>query len=281
MRRLVIRPGAIGDTIVSLPALERLCSRDLGVELAEIWAPERSLPLLRHIAPVRSFRAVQLDLLEIDPPQALIERLRHFDEIVSWYGAAREEFRAALQSTAAGFRLFQALPPQGTGCHAVDFYLRQVGYDVDASSPIAPRLPVMPQTDQAARRFIAIHPFSGSPRKNWDLDSFRAAAGQLEEASGLPVEWCAGPEEELRGAQRFEGLERLIRWLSDAALYVGNDSGISHLAAACGVPTVAIFKVTDAAVWSPRGPYVAVLDNPDVREVVTSSLSLLRAAACA
>jgi hypothetical protein len=60
-----------------------------------MWAPTRNLPLLRHIAPVRSFTAVRLDLLEIDPPRALIERLRAFDEIVSWYGAAREEFAAA------------------------------------------------------------------------------------------------------------------------------------------------------------------------------------------
>ncbi len=279
MRRLVIRPGAIGDTIVSLPALERLCSLVEGVESAEIWAPERNLPLLRHIAPVRSFRAVQLDLLEIDPPQALIERLKSFDEFVSWYGAAREEFRAALQSTGVSFRLFQALPPEGTGCHAVDFYLRQAGYDVTSFPPIAPRLPIPPQTGDAVRRFIAIHPFSGNPKKNWDLASFQTAAGQLEAASGLSVEWCAGSEEELPGARRFEGLEHLARWLSEAALYIGNDSGVSHLAAACRVPTVAIFRVTDAAVWAPRGPGVTVLQNPDLREVVEASLALLRSSA--
>ena len=87
MRRLVIRPGAIGDTIVGLPALERLCSAESGAGSAEIWAPSRNLPLVRHIAPARSFTSVQLDLLEIDPPPALIEKLRSFDEIVSWYGA--------------------------------------------------------------------------------------------------------------------------------------------------------------------------------------------------
>ncbi len=279
MRRLVIRPGAIGDTIVSLPALERLCSREQGVESAEIWAPERNLPLLRHIAPVRGFRAVQLDLLEIDPPRALIERLQTFDEVVSWYGAVREEFSAALQSTGVSFRLFHALPPQGVGCHAVDFYLRQLAYDVDASRPIAPRLPVLPQTGGPASRFIAIHPFSGSPKKNWDLASFQAAAGELKRASGLPVEWCAGPEEELPGARRFDGLDSLARWLSQSALFIGNDSGVSHLAAACGVPTVAVFKKADAAVWSPRGPCVTVLQNPDLREVVEASLALLRTAA--
>jgi len=278
VRRLVIRPGAIGDTIVSLPALERLCSTDGGVDYAEIWAPARNLPLLRHLAPVRSFTSVQLDLLEIDPPRALTERLRTFDEVVSWYGAARDEFRAALQSTGVSFRLFQALPPQGAGCHAVDFYLRQADFDC-GSSPIAPSIPAPRRTGNPASRFIAIHPFSGSPGKNWELASFQAAARQLATASGLPVEWSAGPDEELPQARRFDSLDEVVHWLSGASLYIGNDSGITHLAAACGVPAVAIFKVTDDAVWSPRGPRVELLRSPGIWEVVETSLALLRAAA--
>ena len=126
MRRLVIRPGGIGDTIVSLPALEHLCHGEPGVE-AEIWAPARNLPLVAHLAPVRSLAEVQLDLLEIDPPARLIERLRSFDEVVSWYGAARPEFRTSLEAAGVRARLLTAIPPQGTGCHAVDFYLQQVG----------------------------------------------------------------------------------------------------------------------------------------------------------
>ena len=275
MRRLVIRPGAIGDTIVSLPALERLCSAESGAGYAEIWAPSRSLPLLRHIAPVRSFTAVQLDLLEINPPPALIERLRDFDEIVSWYGAAREEFAAALNSVGVPFRLLRALPAEGSGCHAVDFYLRQAGFADAASLKIAPRLPVPRRGGSGGDAFIAIHPFSGSRRKNWDLAAFQAAAARLTEQTGLPCEWCAGPEEELPGARRFEGLDEVARWLSGSALYLGNDSGISHLAAACGVPSVVIFRVTDASVWSPRGAEVAVLQSPDWPQVVGTSLLLL------
>ena len=276
MRRLVIRPGAIGDTIVSLPALERLCSLGPELDYAEIWAPERNLPLLRHIAPVRSFSSVQLDLLEIDPPPTLTRRLQSFDEIVSWYGAAREEFRAALQATSVPFRLLHALPPQGAGCHAVDFYLRQTGFAAPDTPPIAPSLPVPSHTPDSTQRFIAIHPFSGSPKKNWDLALFQAAASMLTRECRLPVEWCAGPEERLAGARRFESLDGLARWLSGAALYIGNDSGVTHMTAACGVPTTAIFKVTDAAVWSPRGPHVVVLQNPQVHDLVAATLALHR-----
>ena len=237
MRRLVIRPGAIGDTIVGLPALERLCAENSNVEYAEIWAPARNLPLLRHIAPVHSFTSVQLDLLEIDPPPALIERLRTFDEIVSWYGAMREEFSAALRSVGVPFRLLRALPPESVGCHAVDFYLRQAGFEAAVALRLAPCLPVPRRAGTRGDGFIAIQPFSGSRKKNWDLALFQAAAAHLTEMTGLPCEWCVGPEEELPGTLRFDGLDEVANWLSGAALYLGNDSGISHLAAACGVPS--------------------------------------------
>jgi hypothetical protein len=257
--------------------LERLCSNEFGVSEAEIWAPARNLPLLRHIAPVRSFTSVQIDLFEIDPPFALTERLRTFDEIVSWYGAAREEFGTALRSVGVPYRLLRALPPEGSDCHAVDFYLRQAGFDAAVSQRIAPRLPIPRRGRRQGEEFIAIHPFSGSRSKNWPLSSFRSAADRLTGITGLPCQWCAGPEEELGEARRFDGLEEVARWLSGASLYLGNDSGISHLAAACGVPSVVVFRASDAAVWTPRGPHVAVLNMPDVAETVETSLALLRA----
>jgi hypothetical protein len=144
-----------------------------GARCAEIWAPSRNLPLVRHIAPVRSFASVQLDLLEIDPPPALIENLRSFDEIVSWYGAAREEFRAALEAAGVPFRLLRALPAEGSGCHAVDFYLKQAGFAAAATLKIAPRLPVPRRSGTHRDDFIAIHPFSGSRKKNCIWPRFR------------------------------------------------------------------------------------------------------------
>ena len=117
MRRLVIRPGAIGDCIVSLPAIEHL-------QPAEIWAPAQNLPLLRHIAPVRSIASVGLDLLEIEgQPSPARNLLAGFDEVVSWYGEGRMEFRSAVCDLP--FRFLSALPDGES--HATDFYLGQVG----------------------------------------------------------------------------------------------------------------------------------------------------------
>ena len=89
----------------------------------------------------------------------------------------------------------------------------------------------------------------------------------------MPVRWCAGPEEALEGAERFDDLYELACWLASARLYIGNDSGISHLAAAVGVPTIAIFVASDPQVWVPRGDRVQVLSaqaNPDVFGIAAS-----------
>src|ERR1039458_6114195 len=89
MRRLVIRPGAIGDLIVSLPAIQCLAADTL-----EVWTAARTLPLVRFASRVRAISLTGLDLLGVtEPPAGLIEGLREFDSIVSWYGANRPELR--------------------------------------------------------------------------------------------------------------------------------------------------------------------------------------------
>ena len=106
---------------------------------------------------------------------------------------------------------------------------------------------------------IVIHPFSGSARKNWPLSSYEELARYLR----YPVEWTAGPEEALAGAMRFANLADLAMWLRGARLYIGNDSGITHLAAALGVRTLALFGPSSPETWAPRGENVMVLNaNP-------------------
>jgi hypothetical protein len=253
MRRLLIRPGALGDTVVALPALEHLRAA-----YTEVWCPAAHVPLLRCADAAVALSATGLDLLEIPGQDAgrVRERLAAFDEIVSWYGAARPEFRAAVRGLP--FVFHDALP--GGGEHAVDYYLRQVG----AAAGARPRIAV----PRRAGGYAVIHPFSGSPRKSWPLENFRAVAAALAER--MPVRWCAGPEEELPGATRFEDLFELATWLGNARVYIGNDSGPTHLAAAAGAPVVAIFQASDATVWAPRGPRVRVLERPGVADVVRS-----------
>ena len=252
MRRLVIRPGAIGDVIVSLPAIECLRAPYL-----EVWTPARTVPLVRCADRVRSIASTGLDRLGVtDPPPALIEDLRSFDSIVSWYGANRPEFQDAVAARHLPFTFLPALPPEGTGIHATDFYLDQVNSIAGCAHDGVPRV----QLDMAIRRenFAVIHPFSGSPRKNWPFARFQSLAARLERV--MPVRWCAGEDDPpLPGAVRIDNLLELARWLAGARLFIGNDSGIAHLAAAVGTPVLAIFGPTDPVVWAPRGIHVRVV----------------------
>lgn len=68
-----------------------------------------------------------------------------------------------------------------------------------------------------------------------------------------------------------ESLVELARSLAGARLYIGNDSGVSHLAAAVGCPTVVLFGPTDPRVWAPRGGHVTVVRGmpwPEVGQVL-------------
>ena len=250
MRRLIIRPGAIGDLIVSLPAIECLTTTYL-----EVWTATPNVPLVRVANRVRAIPSTGLDRLAVtEPPPGLIEELRRFDSIVSWYGANRPEFRDLLQSLGLPVTFFPALPPAGAGMHATDFYLRQVQSLTGCSSDGIPRI----ACPRAQEGFAVIHPFSGGARKNWPLAHFRFMARELEHQG--PVFWCAGPEDPpLPGAVRIADLYELACWLARARVYIGNDSGITHLAAAVGTPVLALFGPTDPAVWAPRGPQVQVV----------------------
>jgi hypothetical protein len=119
-------------------------------------------------------------------------------------------------------------------------------------------------------RFLALHPGSGSPRKNWPAEHFLELVGRLRP----PQPWLVvcGPADG-EAVRPFRArpdalvaedvpLRVLGALLAGAATFVGNDSGVSHLAAAWGAPTVALFGPTDAAVWAPDGHHVRVVPSP-------------------
>jgi len=250
VRRLAIRPGAIGDFIVSLPALE-----SLRTDYFEIWTASAHLPLIQFADRARSIVSTGLDLLGIaqSPPPGLVEQLRGFDSIVSWYGANRPEFRDLVHSLSLPFTFFPALPAWDSRVHAVDFYLEQTRLIARSIGDGVPRI----SCPVRRGNFAVIHPFSGSPSKNWPLANFRALARELETC--MPVRWCGGPADPpLEGAVRIADLCELACFLASARLYVGNDSGITHLASAVGTPVVALFGPTDPAIWAPRGQRVEI-----------------------
>ncbi len=124
LRRLIIRPGGIGDCILSLPAMEHLRTG-----YTEIWVPSAIVPLIRF-AEARAIASTGIDLLGlpgVEPPAGLIPMLRSFDSIITWYGANRAEFREQVGALGLPFQFLDALPEPGGKIHAADFFLRQAG----------------------------------------------------------------------------------------------------------------------------------------------------------
>ncbi len=243
MRRLLIRPGAIGDVIVSLPALEFLKT-----DYTEVWVPSPLVPLIQFADKVMSIAASRIDVMA----DGFAGRFQAFDEVVSWYGSNQE----ALKEINPRCVFHPALPPKDWPLRATDFYARQVG----AAPGLIPKITVRQSPE---RETVVIHPFSGSARKNWPIESYLRLAERLL----WPVEWAQ---------DRFESLLDLAEWMTGARLYIGNDSGIAHLAAAVGVPAIAIFVSSDPKIWGPAK--AAILQNPTVDEVVTAASEQL---ACA
>jgi heptosyltransferase-2 len=242
-RRLLIRPGAIGDFIVSLPALE-----SLRADYTEVWCANQNVPLARFADSSRSIVAAGLDRLGFLDADDVIDRLRSFGSVISWYGANRPEFRELVESLGLPFEFLPALPADSG--HAVEFYSAQARR---LGARPASRFPEI-ECPAVERTFAAIHPFASSPAKRAPMAVFETAAKKLAET--MPVHWLCGPEEELDGAVRIENLYELACRLRGARIFVGNDSGISHLAAAVGTPVQAFFRASDPRVWAPRGPSV-------------------------
>lgn len=125
----------------------------------------------------------------------------------------------------------------------------------------------------ADRNVVAIHPGSGSAKKNWPARRFGTLARRLRDECGfVPVFIFGEADSDVKSAlagvlQEFSDLPGcdlldLASVLSVCRGYVGNDSGITHLAAALGIPAVALFGPTDPAVWGPRGSNVRIVRAP-------------------
>ena len=254
MQRLLIRPGALGDFVLSLPALESLRGDYTRGDYTEVWCAGQNVPLARFADSARSIISSGLDRLGFLPSDDVIERLRRFDSIISWYGSNRPDFRQLMAKLALPVEFLPALPDGS--CPAADFYNRQARTLGGTPTSRFPSIPC-PAVD---RTFAAIHPFASNAAKRAPMEVFRDAADRL--GRQMPVHWIFGPEEDLPGAIRIPDLYDLACWLRGARVFVGNDSGISHLAAAVGTPVVTLFRTTDPRVWAPPAGYWTRLDNP-------------------
>lgn len=299
---LIIRSGAVGDLILTLPVLSALKKRYSGLSIDMMGDPVR-LSLLKHcgyvddVLPVddRKFTPLfapggppsgsgasssgassvsvsrDLPLYDAilsylpDPDGVFEENLRRFASGPVLTGPSRPLDGRRIHMTRV---LLDALKPLGIGA---SIHPPRVDAPSSASSDDVREL----DTEQ---RLIAIHPGSGGVEKCWPAENYGALIDLLAD-SGLRPMITFGPADDPVRRRLLPWIEtRDVLVIEDrslvevAALYarcramIGNDSGMTHLAAAAGTPVIALFGPTDPAVWGPRGKDVRILWGTDVFE---------------
>ena len=263
MRALVVRAGALGDLILLRPVVASLRAAGASVTLL---APERPGSALVGPGAHEAQRLISWDGPVVPKIMAGEPAAELGDYDVALCYSRSEELARGLESVSR--RVIVHDPRQKP-------YDRPDPLDVLGIPRVEPS-PMRPTAeehgragawlDRLPRGFVAVHPGSGSARKNWPLERFIETARVLS-ADRLWLLSLGPAEADARadGAIVARDLPpRLLgAVLAQAGLYVGNDSGVSHLAAAWGAPTVALFGPTDPAVWTPRGPRVRTLREPD------------------
>jgi len=259
MASLVYHAGALGDFLTTLPAISRfkagrrlvLLGRPAHGALApHLFEDVRDAGSSRYASLFSSHTHGELpsDLADID--SALV------------FARAGSPLVSCLVARGVGSVIRQDPFPEPP-VHVVDYHLSLFPGPISDEERI-PRLALTPVPDRE-RRGVAIAYGSGSPRKNWPRERFQVVAESFRR-SGETVTWIAGPAEEGTAppgpAWKDLPLSDLAAKLSRCRLYLGNDSGVTHLAAATGCPVVALFGATDARVWSPLGPRVKVIASP-------------------
>ncbi len=280
-RILVIRGGAIGDFILTLPAL-RLLRKAFPAAHLEVLGYQHIVSLAQMSGYTDGARSIEYGPLagffSRGGPLApeLVEYFGSFQQVVSYLFDPDEIFAKNLKR--AGVRNFLSGPPKITdrehAARQLARPLEQLALYLEDPAAVL----TVPGEAEVNLEALAIHPGSGSELKNWPIERFAdVAQAWLAPNEKRKIVLVAGEADDGRAAllraalpaDRVEFLQNLplpelaVR-LRDCGLFLGHDSGISHLAAAVGAPAVLLFGPTDPAIWAPANAQVRVLRSPSL-----------------
>jgi ADP-heptose:LPS heptosyltransferase len=291
-RVLVIFPGALGDLMCLMPALVAISRRHLGasIELMARFELARLVAGRTVVARGHSIDAREVGTLFAESGAESARRFfADFDRVYSFFASDDPRFRARLAAATDAVVSFHPFRPDSDNDgHVSEAYLRAIDAAVShsdsrlepTSDDLAAAARAIAESKCGSSNPVVIFPGSGSPAKNWPVAKLVELAATLTNRANVAV--VLGPAEDaLEPIFRQAGVPVLknLDLPTVAAIarigsaFVGNDSGVAHLAAAVGASGVTIFGPTDPARWRPRGSgEITVLrrepiDSIEVREV--------------
>jgi heptosyltransferase III len=277
VKTLAVFTGGIGDTLLAGPAFAALHRRGP----LDVAGYTERLALLQ--AAGACGKAYDLDRIEFhslfSKPSGDFKRfIKKYDRIIVWMHDDGSIRKALFDCGVSDCRVFPGIPPEGWPRHAAKYYFECVAEWLPANTRLDPFSIPIKAASKAFGNDVIIHPGSGGAHKNWPLENFTA----LPDALNREFVWLRGPAEEtVRLPVNARVLEPmplidLAAILAGANAYIGNDCGITHLAAAAGCPTVAVFGATDPKVWAPVGGQIKIVTGdpwPTVPAVINALAS--------
>lgn len=290
---LIFHTGALGDFILTWP---------LGLALGRIYAQSRVMYVTHPSKGLLAERVLRLDWRDIeaawhrlhasDPQldEAQSRLLAGAHLIVNFVAGSDQAWTDNLRRLSDGARVLslKPTPPAGWDVHATRHLLGQLEDEPVIHSAVEQMLRSVAERGvgypAGKGGAIVVHPGSGSPRKCWALERYIELIGRLQ-SSGHTVRALLGEAElERWGAARIDQLRRvcdtrtpanyleLLEELAAARAFVGNDSGPGHLAAAIGLPTLALFGPTLPDVWRPWGPRVTTVHHDPLADLAVDAV---------
>lgn len=289
---LVIHQGALGDFILALPALKSL-REGFPQAKSVIMGYPRILELVENrfyaeeIFSIDQKGMATFFVQEGSLDFGLSQFFQTFDLIVVFGRDGEGPVVGNLKRVCEGRILpIYSFPSWDEKVHLTDHLLKQFAQHGFPNSESNPKLHLKDSDRVWARDFwkskgvtseerakvIVLHPGSGSRKKVWPLNRFVSLAHTLRNHLGSKILIVLGPAEGIEVQKAFEGLEphsyilgkgltllQLASVMEGCWIFIGNDSGVSHLAAALGLPTMVIFGPTNERIWAPRGEKTAVI----------------------
>ncbi len=298
-RILVIRGGAIGDFILTLPAIRLLREGFPDCHL-EVMAYRRVIPLVEGRYYANTGRCIEYGPLAscFNPKAEMAKELESyflgFNQIVSYLYDPDDLFRRSLEKI--GVKNFLPISPHiQPGVHAAQHLAGPLACMALFLEDPEARLHLTEEDKASADallqefpgRWVAIHPGSGSSKKNWPVERWEEVILRIKETHGADAIAIIGGEADSEPITRlrstfgnslhfFENLPLNILGaiLSRCSVFLGHDSGISHLAAAAGPSTILLFGPTDPDTWAPLGKHVRVIKGEQgcLHRISTSQL---------
>jgi len=259
-RVLVIRLRSMGDCVLTTPALEILKRHRPDLRVAVV-VEERFAPVFEG----------NPDVEALLPPEAGRVARWRARLCLNLHGGPRSAWltAASLARWRAGFAHFryrllynvriptaQQILGVNRKVHTAEHIASAMFY-LGAPRDEVPRARLFAEPPPPAPRpYAVIHPLASSPEKTWPAERFLGIARRLAEEWGLETVFIAGPGEDLSAFRPHRGLAgaplgEVKSLLAGASLFIGNDSGPAHMAAALGLPVLVIFGDSDPQVWRP------------------------------